>query len=250
MVPLFKSHYSLHGRSILTLEKAGSKDKKGPDSIFDIAVDNGLKEVFLVEDNMTGFLEAESNARDANIKLIFGLRISINEDCEDKSESNLKKKSKYIIFAKNASGYRRLIKIYTHAATKGFYYEPTIDFKSLRPHWNEDDLTLCIPFYDSFLFNNILEGHICVPDFSFSRPKFFSESNDLPFDYLVQKRVEEFCASGFEIIKAKSIYYKDRVDFLAYLTFKCISNRSSLSKPQFDHMSSKEFCFESLRDIA
>jgi hypothetical protein len=58
IVPLFKSHCSL-GRSILTLDKP--KDEKNPevsDSVFDIASEEGLKEVFLVEDNMTGFLQA------------------------------------------------------------------------------------------------------------------------------------------------------------------------------------------------
>jgi hypothetical protein len=45
--------------------------------------------------------------------------------------------------------------------------------------------------------------------------------------------------------ETKSIYYKNRDDFLAYLTFRCINNRSSLEKPNIDHMCSDEFCFES-----
>ena len=38
---------------------------------------------------------------------------------------------------------------------------------------------------------------------------------------------------------------KNKEDFKAYLTFKCINNRSALDKPQFDHMCSHEFSFES-----
>ena len=50
------------------------------------------------------------------------------------------------------------------------------------------------------------------------------------------------------MIQSQTIYYKDKKDFKAYLTFKCINNRSVLDKPQFDHMCSDEFCFESWKE--
>ena len=65
-IPLFKSHYSL-GKSILTLNKRSSEPSTGPDSIIDICVDNKLKELYLVDDNMSGFLEAYETV--AKIKL-------------------------------------------------------------------------------------------------------------------------------------------------------------------------------------
>ena len=55
VLPLFKSQYSL-GRSILTLENPDDMLDKGPDSIVDIAEKNDLKELFLRDDSMTGFL--------------------------------------------------------------------------------------------------------------------------------------------------------------------------------------------------
>ena len=55
IVPLFKSHCSL-GRSILTLEKPKDEaDTETSDSVFDIVKQENLEDVFLVEDNMTGF---------------------------------------------------------------------------------------------------------------------------------------------------------------------------------------------------
>ena len=66
MIPLFKSHYSL-GRSILTLEDKDEKDDY-PDSIIQICKENKMKELYLVEDNMSSFLEAYSNGRKNNIK--------------------------------------------------------------------------------------------------------------------------------------------------------------------------------------
>ena len=99
MIPLFKSHYSL-GRSILTLEDKDEKDDY-PDSIIQICKENKMKELYLVEDNMSSFLEAYSNCRKNNIKLNYGLRISVTESISDKSEESKTKSSKIILFFKN-----------------------------------------------------------------------------------------------------------------------------------------------------
>ena len=61
VIPLFKSHYSL-GRSILTLNLPKEDDDLSSDSVFDIVKESGMKEVYLVEDSMAGFLEAYTNA--------------------------------------------------------------------------------------------------------------------------------------------------------------------------------------------
>ena len=39
--------------------------------------------------------------------------------------------------------------------------------------------------------------------------------------------------------------YKDKDDFMAYLTMRCIDKRSTWSNPNIDHLSSDEFSFES-----
>jgi len=189
MIPLFKSHYSL-GRSILTLEDKSEVDDY-PDSIIQIAKENKLKELFLVEDNMSSFLEAYTNTRNNNIKLNYGLRITITESIEDKSEESRSKNSKIIIFFKNNEGYSRLTKLYSKASKEGFYYEPRLDYKALSENWS-DDLLLCIPFYDSFIYNNTLKNFICVPNFSFTKPIVFIENNDLPFDIIIKNKMLNF----------------------------------------------------------
>ena len=244
MIPLFKSHYSL-GRSILTLEDKDEKDDY-PDSIIQICKENKMKELYLVEDNMSSFLEAYSNCRKNNIKLNYGLRISVTDSMNDKSEESKSKSSKIILFFKNKKGYQQLTKLYSTAAKEGFYYEPRLDYQTLSKNWTED-LILCIPFYDSFIFNNTLKNSLCIPQFDFTKPVFFIEDNDLPFDSLVRQKALSFAEKNdLKIYKAQSIFYKERKDFKTYLTFRCINNRSVLNKPNLDHMSSNEFCFESL----
>jgi DNA polymerase-3 subunit alpha len=244
MIPLFKSHYSL-GRSILTLEDKDEKDDY-PDSIIQICKENKMKELYLVEDNMSSFLEAYSNCRKNNIKLNYGLRISVTESISDKSEESKTKSSKIILFFKNKKGYQQLTKLYSIAAKEGFYYEPRLDYETISKNWT-DDLILCIPFYDSFIFNNTLKNSLCIPQFDFTKPIFFIEDNDLPFDSLVKQKALSFAEKNdLKIYKAQSVFYKERKDFKAYLTFRCINNRSVLNKPNLDHMSSNEFCFESI----
>ena len=244
MIPLFKSHYSL-GRSILTLEDKDEKDDY-PDSIIQICKENKMKELYLVEDNMSSFLEAYSNCRKNNIKLNYGLRISVTESMSDKSEESKTKSSKIILFFKNKKGYQQLTKLYSIAAKEGFYYEPRLDYETISKNWT-DDLILCIPFYDSFIFNNTLKNSLCIPQFDFTKPIFFIEDNDLPFDSLVKQKALSFAEKNdLKIYKVQSVFYKERKDFKAYLTFRCINNRSVLNKPNLDHMSSNEFCFESI----
>jgi len=251
VIPLFKSHYSL--RSILTLEEAGetvkqaTKEKRNPalapDSILDICIDNKITDVFLAEDGMSAFLEAYFNCKKANLSLHYGLRVTVTGNITEKSEESRRTDSKVVIFARNAEGYKRLIQISTCAATEGFYYEPRIDAPSLERFWSPD-LLYCIPFYDSFIYYNTLSFRSIVPAFP-ADPIIFIEDNGLPFDESIKKAIDLFDAKGqFERVLTKSIYYKQRADFTAFQTYKCIRNRSTLNKPQLDHFASDEFCFE------
>jgi DNA polymerase-3 subunit alpha len=245
VLPLFKSHYSI-GRSILTLEDEENEENQ-PDSIIDIAKDNKLKEIYLVEDNMTSFLQAYTNTKKYNINLRYGLRITLTDDIKDKTDDSRQKNCKFVIFFKNQDGYKNLINIFTTAAKDGFYYEPRIDYKTLKSLWDEKNLLLAIPFYDSFIFNNTLKGSVCVPDIEFTKPILFIENNNLPFESIVKAKVLNFSkTNNLKTIETKSIYYKNKKDFKAYLTFRCINNRSTLNKPELQHMTSNRFSFESL----
>lgn len=244
----YKSHYSL-GRSVLTLEPEGKSKPTEPDSIIDIAIEEKLKEVVLVEDTISGYLQAYKNFKDVEIKLIFGLRLTVTPDMTEKTDASLKKDAKYVIFARNTEGYKRLIKISTKASCDGFYYQPRIDFKTLKELWNEEDLKISVPFYDSFLAQNTLTTSLCIPDFSFAKPTFFIEDNELFIDELITPKIQGYCKENdYEMINTKSIYYKTRKDFKNYCVFRCIHNRSTLNKPEISGLTSKEFCLESLKE--
>jgi DNA polymerase III alpha subunit len=236
MVPLFTSHYSI-GKSILTLEHPDKQSDGGPTSVFSIAQKNNLKEVFLVENSLTGFPQALSMAAELGIQLCFGLLLKI---CEQDH--------KVIIFAKNSEGCAILNQIYSEAFTGD---EECISCERLQKAWSDKDLMLCIPFYDSFIYKNIMTFDSCTPELSLLKPTFFIEENGLPFDKLIRSKVETYATSrGHDTQLAKSIYYEFEEDAEALQTYKCICSRrfgkSSLSKPNLDHFGSNEFSFESL----
>jgi len=245
--PLFKSHYSL-GKSILTLAKAGSSEPDEPSSIIDIAKKLNLENIYLVDDSISGFLEAHKSCEDAKLNLRFGLRLTVCDDIDNKTAESREKEHKVIIFITNTDGYYDLVKISTLASIQGFYYYPRIDCKNLKKLWNDKNLSLCIPFYDSYVFKNNLTYSICVPDFSFCNPTYFIEDNNLPFDEILKSKVEEIVSDKLLAIKTQSIYYENKEDFLAYLTFRCISERTTLNKPNLEHCSSNEFCAESFKE--
>jgi DNA polymerase III subunit alpha len=247
VLPIFKSNYSI-GKSILTLEKKGTSPEGGADSIIDLALAYNIPTVYLAEDNMSSFLEAYKNVKEAGLKLVYGVRLSFTPDIEEKSDETKHKHCKYIVFARNDEGYKRLVKIYSTAAKKGFYYFPRMDFKTLKTFWDEKDLLLVVPFYDSFLYQNSLTTSVCIPDFSFARPIFFIENNQLPFDEILTKRVLEYCREEFDTVNVQSVFYAKKRDFKAFLTFRCLANGSKLDKPELDHFCSNEFSLEGWRE--
>jgi len=246
-IPLFKSHYSL-GKSILTLAKAGSSEADEPSSIIDIAKKLNLENLHLVDDSISGFLEAYKSCEDAKLNLRFGLRLTVCDDIDNKTAESREKEHKVIIYILNTDGYYDLIKISTLASIQGFYYYPRIDCKNLKKLWNDKNLHLCVPFYDSYVFKNNLSYSICVPDFSFCNPTYFVEDNNLPYDEILKSKVEEITTDKQPAVKTQSVYYENKEDFLAYLTFRCISERTTLNKPNLEHCSSNEFCAESFKE--
>jgi DNA polymerase III alpha subunit len=246
MIALFKSHSSIL-RSILTLDSPeNDRDPDLPDSIIDIALNGKLKELVLVEDTMSSFLQANVACRKAGLKLIFGYRVSFYGNLEDKQEES----HKNIIFAKNKAGYNKLIELATFAAYNNFEKEARLTYENLHSFW-DDNLALAIPFYDSFLHKNLLCGGMCIPDFGNIKPTLFIEDNNIPFDYLIRDSVLNYSSKfGFKTENAKSIYYKNRDDFEAFMTLKCLNRKMfgsgrTLECPNFDHLSSSEFCWES-----
>lgn len=245
MIPLFKSHFSF-GKSILTLNEPEKQKQDGPDSIISIAIENGLKQLYLVEDSLTGFLTAFKNCNKHNIQLKFGLRINICNSYESIDSST----SKLILFALNDSGFKDINKIYTFANTEKNSVIANFDLVERLT----DNILIGVPFYDSYIWKNRYTFSNCMPDFLDKEDVvYFTEDNKLPFDKITKQFIES--SRKENIVEAKSIYYKNRDDFPAWVTYKIACNRNmgknqSLSAPELGGCGSKEFCFQSWNEAS
>ncbi len=234
------------------MEKAGSAadmgHKHGPVSLCDLAKDESMKKLYLVESNMVNFFSAYKNLKQVGCDLAFGLKVVCCDDIADKSDTSFKNESKVVIFMANDKGYKPLIHLQSKAATDGFYYIPRLDWKTLRAMWS-DDLLLALPFYSSFLAKNTLTFATIAPDLP-AKPILLREvGQQLPFDDLLNDAVDKYAAaSQCEIQPVKSIYYKDRKDSRPFLTWRCVLDRKSWDKPGGDAMCSQEFSWEAYRE--
>lgn len=249
MLPIFRSNYSL--TSVLTLDAYTEKEgrsKNRPDSIFDVAKDYELRDVFIVENTLTGLVEAYENALKANLNLRFGYRVNICQDITNKTPESKLTESKFIIFAVKNS-FNDLIKLHNISTTDGIYEgNPRLDYETLKLNWSKN-LSLVIPFYDSYVYYNLLYGRQCVPELDFTEPTYLIEDNGLPFDTLLAKHIKD-TIKEHEIIPSKTIYYRERKDFKSYMTYRCILNRSTFQKPELRHFGSQEFCMEAWKENA
>ena len=254
IVPLFSSAAALKQGGIFLVEKAGYLGKlgrkRGPVSLCDLAQEEKLKRLHLVNNNFVDFFAAYKNLKAVGCDLSFGLKLIACEDMADKSEASLKTESKVVIFMKDGAGYLPLCAIYSKAAQEGFYYEPRIDWKTLKAMWS-DHLICALPFYSSFLAVNTLTFSTIMPDLP-AEPLVLQEINQqLPFDSLIESALIRYVESTkAPVQRVKSIYYKRREDAKAYQVWRCFLDRGKTwDKPNIDHMHSREFCWQAYKEL-
>lgn len=231
MVPLFKSQFSI-GKSILTSEK-----------ILDIAQTNQLEKVILLEDTFYGFRVFNKLFQDEGIPFVFGLRISVVNTEGDYSE----KPSKLALFAKNNEGIGDLKRMFSNASLDDrnsliLSDYDTSDFKNLK---------VCVPFYDSYIFNNLFHFGLSHIDIKHLDPVYFIEDNNHPFDFQIKSIIDSL---GVKTQAVKTILHRDKDDFAALQMYKAACNRSGGKSPTFqnpnlNHFCSDEFCWESYKDV-
>lgn len=233
-LPIFTSHYSR--KSILTFDTVADAKKNNKTSIFTICKDFNIERPFIVENSMTGFMEMYKNAQKESIFPRFGLR---KEFVSDLSETGKENAHKVVVFIANTQGYKDLIKLHNRANldNEGYFT------KDLFNSFFTENLQLIIPFYDSYLHQNILMGKACIPDFGVNFAHFI-ENNNLPFDTLISNKIE----IG---VPVQSIFYRQKKEFVTTLAYKCSLNMNNkgkhrtLSNPMFDNYHSDSFAFES-----
>lgn len=231
MIPLFKSTFSI-GRSLLRVE-----------DLVDIAQSGDIKKMILVEDNFYGFRIINKAFLNIEVPMVYGVRLPV-------VQSNLSEKpSKLIFFPKNNKGVAVARNLYTKCFTSAgeCLHLSTLGKGEL------DDISVGVPFYDSYIFNNIFHFGLCDISLDGYDHFYIEESNNHPFDFQISDALKKL---NVKTEKAKSIYYRDKEDFEAFQMYKAICNRKqgrvpTFSNPRLSDFCSNEFSYESfLENVA
>jgi len=247
MIPIFKSHFSL-GKSILTLNPESEIDNRNSVSILAIAQKYNLEKVYLCDTSFSSFIRAIKEFNKLEKQLLFGVELKIAKDAKDKSEESLSTISKVRVWMRNYDGYKDLLRLYSHIYSNEeyFYYYPRGDWSILSQFFTSN-LAVTLPFYGSYLTENLLYGKNCVPEFQYP-PAFEISKQGLPFDSIIEKAVRKTADfDNIEVIETHNINYYSQEDFSskAYNTFRCMFERSTINKPNLEHFSSDQFSWES-----
>lgn len=241
--PVFYDHSS--NKSILTYWKEKDCTENGPKSIVRLCKDAGLKSCFGVSTNFLTFPEAQTNLSKEGIEFIFGLELWVCDFPESLTPESQRSESKVIIRADNSEGYFDLKTIYTKVYTnpRNFYHKHRSSFVELKALWTPN-LTLILPFYDSFVCQNTLTLGSIVPDLP-APPVIFREiDSGLLFEPIINAALDAYNVDRkFVEQKVKTIYYPTKAHFKAWQVYRCIKLRSSFQKPEMPYCCSDSFNF-------
>lgn len=212
-------------------------------------------------DEATAKYEREKAWSTDPIQLVFGLKMTVVPDMNDKSPASETNESSVIVFMKDAAlptgispSYLDLIKINNLAWTKGKHKVGRIDWKTLKEMWTPN-LVLALPFFSSFIARNLLTFATIVPDLS-TIPWVFKEvESQIPFAPLIEQAIDQFAASSeVRVQEVKTVYYRDSAAFKDYTIFRASRTRSkgksgTFSAPGVDNLSSDQFSFEAWRKL-
>lgn len=255
-IPLFTTHHSI-GESVLTVESdIFNKDKTvdmtaAPLSVFAIAKHHKQESLVVVDSDISAYWKLYKGAKELDLNLIYGLKITVCADMADKEPSSEKTESSVIIFFRNSQAYYDFVPIYSDASIIGNRKGRRLDWKTLNERWTAN-FALCLPFYSSFIARNLLVlDQKSYPDFGAIKPTFFIQDHGLPFDSLIREAVEKYVATEkLASQPAHQVYYYRDGDCVKHQTLQCINRRTTLDKPNLEHYGSDEFSYESyLRTI-
>ena len=231
IIPLFKSHFSLKGRSILTLDKDEDIKDDYPVSIYAIAKKHKLKEIYLVEDDMGGFFEAYKLFVKNGIDLKFGLNFIVTHITAEKDQS-VDNESKVTVFIKNNKGYEDLCRLHNLYQTdkNSFYYYPRIDWKVFNENLT-DNLQVVIPPYDSFIERNTFYNGQITPKLPDNTIVTYCDNMGLVWEKELVAKIKNYNPNAIEV---HPIYYYKNEDFAAWQVFKCIDAGTTVEKPELE----------------
>jgi hypothetical protein len=225
VIPLFKSNFSI-GKSLLRIE-----------DLVEIAETGDINKMILVEDNFYGFRIANKAFLEIGIPMIYGVRLPVVQSSLSEMPSKL------IFLPKNNKGVSVVRSLYSKCFTSEGDCLRLSDLSKSKL----EDVSIGVPFYDSYVYNNIFHFGLCNLSLDDYDHFYIEEANGHPFDFQISLALKRL---GVKTENAKSIYYRNKEDFEAFQMYKAVCSRKqgrvpTYSNPRLDNFCSNEFSYES-----
>jgi DNA polymerase-3 subunit alpha len=221
------------------------------------AVELGMPALAITDHGvLSGIIQFYLQCRKAGIKPIIGLEAYVVEDRFRKEGQN-EERWHLTLLARDASGYRNLLKLGSLAFLEGYYYKPRMDYKALIEH---AEGLICLSGCPSGRLSKALEnGQTAKADEEierlveiFGRENVYLEIQETGIGELAgvnPRMVELAVRTGLKLVATNDVHYLGENDAPAHDVLLCIQTGSRLSEENRMRFSSQEFFFKSEQEM-
>ena len=194
--------------------------------------------------NMFGAVEFYKTMKDANVKPIIGCELYVapgnrKEKKPPRAGDRSEQTTHLVVLAKNATGYKNLMKLTSAGYLEGFYYKPRVDMELLEKH-GEGLIAL------SACAKGVVANHVVGGQMDKAREKvkhlreifdgkLYLEVQDhgLDFDKPINNAMVEFSREfDLPLVATNDAHYLNREDAAAQDVLVCIQTGKELSDPK------------------
>ena len=208
---------------------------------------------------MYGNITFYSEAREAGIKPILGCEVYVATESRLRRDPRLDKDQYHLVLlAKNANGYKNLIKLVSIAFSEGFYYKPRVD-KELLAQYSSDliAMTACLGGEVPAL---LLKGEAKQAEKSlgeytdiFGKDNLYLElmENGIPEQTPVNEALIRLSRqTGLKLVASNDIHYLGAKDAESHDVLLSIQTGSTLDDPKRFRFPTQEFYFKTPDQMA
>ncbi|HYN22658.1 MAG TPA: DNA polymerase III subunit alpha, partial [Thermoanaerobaculia bacterium] len=228
------------------------------DDVIGTAVAMGMPAVALTDHgNMFGAIELYTKCKAAGIKPIVGVEAYVAQGSRLDRTPGRGSSNHLVLLARDATGYRNLLKLTSSAYLEGFYYKPRIDKELLRKH-SEGliGLSACLKgeINEKIVASQEREAEATARDFLeiFGEGNFYLEMQDhgIPEQRLANEVLRRISGrTGIPLVVSNDCHYHKKDDAFAHDVLLCIGTQKMVSDPDRMKYASDNFYLKSAEEM-
>jgi len=208
--------------------------------------------------NMFGAIDFFNRARSHGVKPIIGIEAYVARGSRLERTAESASNNHLVLLARNATGFRNLIKLTSRSFLDGFYYKPRVDKDLLRQHAEGlIALSACLKgeINETLLANRVEEAELKAKEFAdiFGKENYFLELQDhgIPDQRRANELLRDLSRrTGIGMVVTNDCHYLHQDDSFAHDVLLCVGTQRMLSDPDRLRYASDQFYLKSLDEMS